>query len=242
MNHSRLMMQFVLRSLSILFFAGLVAGCAMNRDFGEAADIEITALEELPAPRAASSYAIGPQEKLEIEVAGAELFSGTFLTDGEGAIEYPFLGTLDLSGRSPNEAARLIANGLRAGYLLDPQVRVIPETFPTPSISVGGQVGQPGNYPAVGQKSLLRVVNEAGGLTKYAKLDDVLIIRTVDGQRYIGVYNIGAIQRGNYADPQLYAEDIVMVGDSPERRRLENILQFVPLLTSTAIIADRVAR
>ena len=101
---------------------------------------------------------------------------------------------------------------------------------------------KPGEYPVLGRQSLLRVVNQAGGLADYAKLDDVLILRTVNRQRYIGAYNIQAIQRGNYDDPTVYPNDIIIVGDSPNRRRLDGILQFAPLLSTSAILIDRIGR
>jgi polysaccharide export outer membrane protein len=53
---------------------------------------------------------------------------------------------------------------------------------------------------------------------------------------------LAAIERGNYPDPRLYPNDIVMVGDSPGDRRLDNILQFAPLVTSAVILLDRVGR
>jgi polysaccharide export outer membrane protein len=179
---------------------------------------------------------VGPQEKLDIEVVGAETLSGTYLTDIDGQLAFPLIGVVNLEGRSPSEAAVLIADRLRGRYILDPQVRVIPEDFPVPSISVGGQVKRPGNYPAVGRQTLLRAINQAEGLTEYAKEDDVLILRMVDNQSYIGVYNIRAIQRGNYSDPQLFPSDIVMVGDSPERRRIDALLQLLPPVLTTAAI------
>ncbi len=160
--------------------AGLVAGCAVNRSVGLSPEVTLTALEELPAPRGEISYVIGPQEKLEIEVVGAETLSGTYLTDIDAKLAFPLIGTLDLDGKSPSEASELIANRLRGRYLLDPQVRVIPEDFPVPSFSVGGQVKKPGSYPAVGKQTLLRVVNKAEGLTEFAKQDDVLVLRTVE--------------------------------------------------------------
>ena len=64
-------------------------------------------------------------------------------------------------------------------------------------------------------------------------------MRTVGGQRYIGVFNIEGIQRGNYPDPMIYPGDIVTVGDSPSRRTLESVLQFIPLLSTSAILIDR---
>lgn len=214
-----------------------LAGCATDRTVGLAPEVTVTTLETLPPPRGDISYVIGPQEKLEIQVVGAESLSGTYLTDIDGNLAFPLVGGLALDGKSPSEASQLIANELRGRYVRDPQVRVIPEEFPAPSVSVGGQVRKPGSYPAVGKQTLLRVVNQAEGLTQYAKEDDVLVLRTVDNQRYIGVYSLRAIERGNYPDPQIYPNDVVMVGDSPERRRLDELFKILPpLFTSAAIL------
>lgn len=214
----------------------LLSGCAIDRSIGLAPGISVTELEELPVPRGEISYVIGPQEKLAIDVVGAPTLSGTFLTDIDGTLSFPLIGTVDLVGKTPREASTEISDRLRGRYLLDPQVRVIPEEFPVPSISVGGQVKKPGSYPAVGRQTLMRAVNEAEGLTEFARIDDVLVFRTVEGQRYIGAYNLGAIQRGNYPDPLLYPNDIVVVGDSPERRRLETFLKLLPGFTTAAAI------
>ena len=235
MNKTRLAIGLATLSLAL-------SGCATDRLYGEAAGIEIAELDTLPPPGTENLYVIGAQEALEIEVVGAERLSGTYLTDGQGRISFPLVGLLDLEGLAPNEAAELIADILRGNYLLDPQVRVIPDEIPPPTVSVGGQVEKPGEYPVLGRQSLMRVVNQAGGLAEYAKLDDVLVLRTVNGQRYIGVFNIQAIQRGNYVDPTVYPNDIIIVGDSPNRRRLDGILQFAPLLSTSAILIDRIGR
>lgn len=225
-----------LRHVLVLAAAGLSASCAIDRSIGLAPEIELTALDELPSPQAEAFYLIGPQEVLLIEVVGATSLSGTYLTDLSGKLTFPLVGMVDIAGKSPSDAGKIIADKLRGDYLRDPQVRVIPKDFPVPSISIGGQVKRPGNYPAVGQNTLLRLVNQAEGVTEYARLDDVVVMRTVANQRYIGVYNLGAIQRGNYPDPRLYTNDIVLVGDSPERRRLETLLQVLPPIVTTAAI------
>ena len=226
-------------SLSLACLA-MLAGCATNREYGESPSITIAELEELPPPGIENLYIIGPQTPLQIEVVGAERLSGIYLTDGQGRISFPLVGLLNLRDLAPNEAADLIADHLRGSYVLDPQVRVIPSEIPPPTVSVGGMVNEPGEYPVLGRQSLIRVVNQAGGLDEYARMDDVLILRTVGGQRYIGVYNLQAIQRGNYNDPTVYPNDIIIVGDSPTRRRIDNILQYVPLLSTSAILIDRI--
>ena len=55
----------------------------------------------------------------------------------------------------------------------------------------------------------------------------------------MGVYNIQAIQRGNYGDPALYPDDIVIVGDSPARRRFDAFLQYFSVFSSSVILFDR---
>ena len=224
------------RFFSLLAFTGFLSACAIDRSIGLAPEIEVTSLETLPAPTGEISYLIGPQEKLAIEVVGAASLSGTYLTDIDGKLAFPLIGLVDIAGKSPAEASMIIADRLRGQYLLDPQVRVIPQEFPVPSISVGGQVKKPGSYPAVGRQTLLRAVNQAEGMTDFARVDDVLVFRTVADQRYIGAYNIAAIQRGNYPDPVLYPNDIVVVGDSPERRRLETFLRLLPGFTTAAVL------
>lgn len=231
-----------LKYLIIMATAGLLSACATDRSFGTSPDIEVTDLSELPAPQGEIFYTVGPQEKIEIQVIGSEELSGTYLTDERGNIAFPLLGELETGGKSPSEAANIIADGLRGRYVLDPLVRFVPAEFPPPSISVGGQVKKPGFYPAIGKPTLLRAVNQAEGLTEFAEVEDVLVIRKVDGQTYIGLYNIKAIQRGNYPDPVLYPNDIVTVGDSPARRRLQTILPLVPILSTAAIIIDRLGR
>ena len=226
----------IVQNVLLMMLLALLAGCATDRSVGLSPEVEVTNLEALPPPREGVSYVLGPQEKLEINVVGAESLSGTYLTDIDGQLAFPLIGSIPLDGKTPTEASKMIADLLRGRYLRDPQVRVIPEEFPVPTISVGGQVKKPGSYPAIGKQTLLKVVNLAEGVTEFAKQDDVLVLRNVEGQRYIGVYNIRAIQRGNYPDPEVYANDTVIVGDSPERRRLNILLQVLPPIVTTALI------
>lgn len=221
-----------------------LGGCAsVDRSYGTAPEYQVADMSSLPVPAASQAYRLGPQEVVEIAVVGAESLSGTFLTDTAGNIQYPLLGTVPVAGLSPSEASRMIANGLRGDYLKDPQVRLIPTEMPKQTISVGGEVERPGTFEVTGKMSLIRAINNAGGMGEYAKSDDVLIMRTVNGQNYVGLYNLGAIQRGNYADPDLYADDIVMVGDSPGRRRLDRIISIAaPFLSTSAVILNQLTR
>lgn len=226
----------LLAALSIL-----VAGCAIDRSIGTASNIQVTDLESLPVPRTDAYYGLRPLETVEISVRQDPSLDGTYVVDTEGNIEFPYIGRVPAAGLLPGQLSSRIESALDPRFVIDPDVRVRSTSEVQAVISIGGQIAKPGNFSVLSAPTLMRAVNLAGGTTEYAKLSDVLVFRTVANERYIGVYNIGAIQRGNYPDPALYPDDIVMVGDSPERRRLERILGFVPLALSSVVLLDRVA-
>ena len=62
------------------------------------------------------------------------------------------------------------------------------------------------------------------------------MFRTVNGQNMAALYNLDAIRRGYYEDPEIFANDVVVVGNNPARRIFRDVLTAAPLLT-TPIIA-----
>ena len=130
-------------------------------------------------------------------------------------------------------------------YVRNPQVTVNFKSSSNPlavqsiSVTVDGQVNKAGTYPVVGRVTLMRAVALAGGVNEFADLDDVVVFRNVGSQQYVGLYNLEAIRRGNYSDPEIFPNDVVIVGDSPARRRFKDILQVVPALLSPVILLAR---
>jgi len=220
--------------------APAISGCTTTKVTAQDSAVELTDLSELPAPEAVGLYRLGPIQNVEVTVVGVEDISGTYFIDDRGMIDFPYVGEVSVANSTPSQIAGRIADGLRGDYIVDPQVRVRPEEVAEATVSIGGQVAKPGPVPAAISATLMRAVNNAGGLADFADTSDVLVQRQVQGRKYIGVYNLEAIQRGNYPDPAIYADDVITVGESSGRRTLETILQYVPLLSSTAILIDRV--
>lgn len=236
-------MKIQLKSLFILAVCGaLLSGCATSAPIGLSSDIELTTLHELPAAPVMEPYQVRPLESLEITVFGTENLSGTYLPDERGRLNFPLIGIVETNGLTPSGVEEAIQNRLRGQYVLQPQVTVRPTNLPELSISVGGEVKKPGTFLSSNSQTLVRAINNAGGLSEFAKSQEVLVSRTVEGQKYIGVYNLTAIERGNYPDPAIYPNDVISVGDSPSKRFLQSVLAYVPLLSTTAILVDRVGR
>jgi polysaccharide export outer membrane protein len=205
-------------------------------------------LSALPPP-AAGDYvippgasAIRPLDNLKIEVFGVPELTREMNVDVDGTLRFPLVGEVQANGLSAGELATRLANGLRGDFVVSPQVTVAVLERPAQLITVGGEVRTPGRYPAVGSMTLLEAIAVGGGASPSAKLSEVIVFRTVDGQRYVGLYDMKAIARGNYPDPQIYPNDVIMVGDSPARRVLASIVGVAPLLTTGVILIDRLGR
>ncbi len=50
------------------------------------------------------------------------------------------------------------------------------------------------------------------------------------------VMNCWNIRRGVYADPKIYAHDVIVVGDSKARRMFQQFITVSPMLTTPLIL------
>lgn len=178
---------------------------------------------------------IGPLDAISVNVFGVPELSGELQVDAGGRIYMPLIGTVEAGNKTAAELAEEIETSLRGRYVRNPDVTVNIDSSVSQVVTVDGQVVEPGLYPVTNQMTLLRVVASAKGLTEFAKEDDVVILRTIDGQKMAGLYNIAAIRRGAYADPAIYANDIVVVGDSPQRRLFTDFVGLAPLLAAPVV-------
>ncbi|MEP3145183.1 polysaccharide biosynthesis/export family protein [Qipengyuania citrea] len=220
----------------------LVAGCATPGPIGTDPGIEVADLAALPAPQASTLSQIRPRDVIRISVLGFPELSREFAVPSSGQFQFPLIGNVDAAERTPAEITDEIAARLRGRYVVDPQVILDITEQPGRLFTVGGEVASPGRFNAPEPMTLQEAVATAGGTSETALLSEVLIFRSVDGVRYIGVYDLKAIQRGNYPDPLIYEDDIVQVGDSPALRRIQLIAAVAPLVTTPLILLERTLR
>lgn len=220
-----------------------LSACASTPPLQSGAGLTVTDMGGLPAPTRADLsvpdrvYGIGAFDKLTINVFGVEDLSGKFQVDAGGRVSVPLAGTFNATGKTPTMLADEIAAGLRRKYVRDPQVTVNFDEVVSQNVTVDGEVREPGSYPVTGNMTLVRAVAAAKGPAEFAKLSDVVVFRTVNGQRYAALYDLAAIRRGLYADPPVYANDVIQVGDSPGRRLFRTIVQASGLITTPLIVA-----
>lgn len=229
--------------LAIVALSALTLGACAKREPLQSTG-SLTVVQDsaaLPTPQREDLVAadrvtlIGPLDTIKVDVFGVPELSRKVQVDSSGRIALPLIGTVDARGKTSSELARAIEMGLSGRYVRDPNVTVSIESAVSQVVTVDGQVVEPGLYPVTNQMTLMRAVASARGLTEYAETDDIVILRTVDGRRMAGLYNLQAIRRGAYEDPSIYANDVVIVGDSPQRRMFRDLVAVAPLLAAPIV-------
>lgn len=227
-------------AIASLTAAGLLAGCGSTPRLTSTPTLQVMNGNALPAPSGTDlvgetrPYLIGPFDRLSVDVYGVPDLSKQVQTDAAGMIQLPLVGQIKASNQTSAELAEAIEQKLTR-FIRRPDVSVNVTESVSQVLTVDGQVTQPGLYPVVGKMSLMRAVALAKGTTEFAKLDDVVVFRTVGGQRMAALYNLKAIRTGVYDDPEVFANDVVVVGDSPGRRLFKDILATTPLLVSPIV-------
>lgn len=233
-----------MRISALIAAAILMSGCALGpRPLGGDPKVSVVDASTLPAPAGldlvtdARPYLLGPFDKLTVDVFGIQgLEARDVQVDAGGRISFPMAGSIEVGGKTAAEVEVLVAERLRAAHIRDPQVTVNLKETISQVVTVDGQVNEPGQYPVIGRMTLMKAIARAKGTAEFAKLNDVVIFRTVEGRRYAALYNLQAVRRGAYADPDIFANDIIIVGDSTSRRLFKDLLQVVPLFTTPLIV------
>ena len=212
-----------------------LGGCASNPMLGEGSSA-VTVAQSLPPPDQSgmaydlSNYRIGPLDVIKVEVFGAPELTREAEVDTAGNFSMPLAGPIQAAGRSPAELSEAVAAQLRGRYLKSPQVSVNIVKAQSKTFTVDGAVRQPGNYPIIGKMTLQQAVATARGADEAANLNNVVIFRTVNNQKAAALYSLKAIRAGQLEDPQIYGNDIVVVGESAARKFLRDFGSMFPVL------------
>lgn len=223
--------------LMLLVMAVTLAGCT-------ASTISPTVMSSPPqetfptsnAARPTEEYRIGPLDELSITVfQEPDLSLEKVPVDAGGNILFPLIGLVEASGKTSREVSASIAQKLAERYLVDPQVLVNVAKSSSQVVTVEGQVTRPGRFEITGQATLLTAIASAQGPTQTARLDEVLVFRTINGERYAARFDLRAIRDGRAEDPLIRGNDIVVVGASSAKGIYRDILIALPGLGSIFI-------
>ncbi len=232
-----------MRSIGLVASAALVvSACAHRQPLVSTERLTVVSdSSALPTPRRTDLTApdrpalIGPLDTIQVDVFNVPDLTRELQVDSSGRIAMPLVGTVDARGRTASEVAEAIEAALRGRYVRNPEVTVNIRTSVSQVVTVDGQVVEPGLYPVTNEMTLMRAIASAKGMNEFAREDEVVILRTANGRKMAGLYNVAAIRRGVYDDPPIYANDVIVVGDSPQRRMFRDLVSLSPALAAPLI-------
>ncbi|MEH6683733.1 MAG: polysaccharide biosynthesis/export family protein [Qipengyuania sp.] len=178
----------------------------------------------------AETYRLGPMDVVSIRTfREADLTFDEVRIDASGAISFPIVGRIEVSGLTTFELAESIEQGLRQAYLRNPDVTVQIKEAVTNRFVIEGAVNQSGIFDLNRDTTLIEAVARARGTNDVASRSDVVIFRMVDGQRMGALFDLNAIERGYLDDPRIVAGDVIVVHIDGARRTYLDLLRASPL-------------
>ena len=185
------------------------------------------------------SYIIVPEDTLAVLVYLEEDLSNDNLRVNEkGNIQLPLIGTILAAGRSPTQLAEEIQARL-GHYLVEPEVTVTVKEAAGRFVTVEGQVRKPGVYEIGREDTLLSAIARAESPTDVAKLDEIVVFRTIEGERRAARFDLRDVRAGLAPDPRIVAGDVVVVGFSAMRGAWQDFLKAAPIFNAFIYTVDR---
>jgi polysaccharide export outer membrane protein len=152
-------MKNIIRTVGFIALAALLAGPASAQQ-----------------PTSAE-YKIGAKDLLEISVLGVpEISKLVVRVSEEGRITLPLLGEIEVGNLTKFEVEKKLTGLAGERIVLNPQVTVHILEYLSRRVSVVGAVGKPGPFELLGRQTVLSVLSEAGGLTRDAG-EEIIVIR-----------------------------------------------------------------
>lgn len=153
-----------------------------------------------------SSYVIGNDDKLDINVWKEPELSKTIPVRSDGKISLPLVGEIQASGRTPLQLEQIISEKLKT-YMTDPEVTVMVEQVNSKKYNIMGEVAKPGSYPLTLSTTIMDAIADAGGFRDFAKKAGVYILRqNPDGTQTRINFNYKEFIKGKHLEQNVKIE------------------------------------
>lgn len=153
--------------LALVLTFGTLASCTTTHDY--------VWVQDLPAQDETSRIRVG--DTLSVLVKGQESLSGDFPVREDGTYLQPVVGPIDVVGKTAAEVEIALENALAQGIVTSPEAAVAIGESKVLQIHVLGEVEEPGTVDAEPDDTLLSVLAKAGGLTEFARRNQIYVIR-----------------------------------------------------------------
>jgi protein involved in polysaccharide export with SLBB domain len=201
---SKVGINVLLRAAVMAFF---VSGCSAPQQ---------TQVQQLPMQRD-DDYRLSVNDLLDFRIFQEPDFDAVIRVSGDGTAIFPMIGQVHIAGKTIGETTELLRNRYMSGYLTNPQVNLTVRTYARKMFTILGQVIRPGTYPIEGSEviSLLQAIGMAGGYTRIANPNKVIVKRREGGAENVYRFNAKKMARsGADSTFRIMPGDVITVAES----------------------------
>lgn len=170
------------------------------------------ALPSSPVVAADDDYVLQPGDLVNVSVWREPDLDRVVLIRPDGGISFPLAGDLTAAGRTIDQlTADLVARLTK--FIPSPVVTVTLQENLGNRIYVAGKVTRPGVFLVNQDVNVLQALALAGGVTPFAKLKDIKILRREGGAERAIPFNYKQVQRGERLEQNIILQpgDTVLV-------------------------------
>ena len=139
---------------------------------------DVAASAPSAAPVNMTSYVLGAEDQITVRVFAADdIPDKPAQIDNDGTVTLPMIGRVHAAGLTVEQLQANLVTAYKK-YFKDPQVTVQVNDFRSQPVSVAGNVTTPSVVQLRGNRNLMEVIGQAGGLRADAG-DSVLITRNL---------------------------------------------------------------
>ncbi len=149
----------------------------------------VTAVGTDAVPQAVnpSTYLIGPEDVLKVEVYENEQLSRLVNVRPDGKITLLLIGDVQAEGLTPERLTAQVKEAYEGSGIISPRVLISVMQVNSKSFTITGKVNHPGRMPLVTPLRVFDALGLAGGFQDFANLKKITIVR--GAQRLYFNYN-----------------------------------------------------
>ncbi|MUI55793.1 polysaccharide biosynthesis/export family protein [Aliivibrio fischeri] len=157
--------------ISFCLFLSFVSNAFASEAQDTPSDTQEKAKTEQSQPKEDLGYILGAGDTIQISVFKEPEMTTRLKIHRGGYVNFPYLGEIKLSGRTPTQIEEDIEARLADGYILQPMVTVSIEAFR--KFFISGEVANPNGYEFQPGLTVEQAIAMAGGFTDRSDRDSI---------------------------------------------------------------------
>lgn len=157
-------------------------------------------------------YTLSPGDQIEVSVWKEEGLTKTVIVRPDGKFSFALVGEVQAAGRTVSQVQTEVASRLQK-FIPEPVVTAAVTNLDGNRVYVIGQVNKPGAYPMNPRLNVLQALTLAGGLTPFANVDGINVLRGAGGRQRVLQFRFGDVSKGRSLEQNvaLEAGDVIVV-------------------------------